>query len=260
VGSSINADAAATAAGAAEDGGGSDAAAVPAAAASAAEAVAVAVAPGRAPGPLPYRAFSKQAAQNAALQAAGRLRGAAAATAAAMKITAAAAGGGAGGGLGAGAAGREGSASSGLGPREAAERDPNAIRVTAHKRMAGQLFSDVSLGQAVAAHAGVIWACGLSKDGSFLATAGQDCVLRVWQLTSSRCGGVAPGSRGCLQGVRVAWERRQPVGTCPRHVHHFTAAGIACLFQVNSLIGTHSIAMLPLFLLQRCGEPRQLGV
>jgi len=165
----------------------------------------------------PFKGFTKHAAQQAAVQAASKIRGAAAATAAAMAAAgnvakghtlvaaAAAAAAVAQAGLttrdaqgnpllGAPSAERLSTTAAatiltgGKEGRDAAPRDPQAaIRVTSHKR-AGRSggVSEVALAQSVAAHSGVIWCAGLSRDRRFLATAGQDCVLRIWQLTGSR--------------------------------------------------------------------------
>jgi hypothetical protein len=47
-------------------------------------------------------------------------------------------------------------------------------------------YEAVVLAQVLGTSAGVVWVVAASQDGAFLATAGQDCVLRVWQLTASR--------------------------------------------------------------------------
>ncbi len=152
------------------------------------------------------KAFSKQAAQQAALQAAGKIRGAAAATAAATAAAVNAAKGSsfvaaATASLAAAGAGRDTAVALlalGVPPRDAAAaavaaaaRDGGAaaagIKLVSHKRSGrGCGVGEVVLSQTVAAHVGVIWCAALSRDAVFLATAGQDCVLRVWQLTSSR--------------------------------------------------------------------------
>lgn len=62
---------------------------------------------------------------------------------------------------------------------------PAVARLISHKR-ASTGICEVVLAQVLEGSCGVIWAMAFSRDGSFLATAGQDGVLRIWQLTSSR--------------------------------------------------------------------------
>lgn len=62
---------------------------------------------------------------------------------------------------------------------------PAAVRLVSQKR-AAHLVQDVVLAQVLEASCGVVWAVAFSRDGSLLATAGQDGILRVWQLTASR--------------------------------------------------------------------------
>eukprot|EP00890_Picochlorum_soloecismus_P000740 jgi/Picsp_1/1667/NSC_05141-R1_wd repeat-containing protein 44-like len=47
-------------------------------------------------------------------------------------------------------------------------------------------FSDLRLVQSIYAHEGVIWAAKFSKSGKYLATAGQDGVVAVWQVDQNR--------------------------------------------------------------------------
>ena len=62
---------------------------------------------------------------------------------------------------------------------------PAVVRLVSHKG-SSKPFGEVVLAQVLDGCCGVIWALAFSQDGSFLATGGQDGVLRVWQLTASR--------------------------------------------------------------------------
>lgn len=62
---------------------------------------------------------------------------------------------------------------------------PAAVRLVSHKHSSNPV-REVVLAQVLDGSCGVVWAAAFSRDGSFLATAGQDGVLRVWQLTASR--------------------------------------------------------------------------
>eukprot|EP00878_Enallax_costatus_P030624 GHUV01033379.1.p1 GENE.GHUV01033379.1~~GHUV01033379.1.p1 ORF type:complete len:326 (+),score=143.24 GHUV01033379.1:242-1219(+) len=62
---------------------------------------------------------------------------------------------------------------------------PTAVRLVSHKRSSNTVH-EVVLAQVLEGSCGVVWAVGFSRDGSFLATAGQDGVLRIWQTTASR--------------------------------------------------------------------------
>lgn len=75
---------------------------------------------------------------------------------------------------------------------------PALVRLTSHKS-SRRPYEAAVLAQLLEGSAGVVWAVAVSSNGSFLATAGQDCVLRVWQLTASRCaaGGEGRGAHLC---------------------------------------------------------------
>lgn len=62
---------------------------------------------------------------------------------------------------------------------------PAAARLVSHKRSVNTIH-EVVLAQVLEGSIGVVWAVAFSRDGSFLATAGQDGVLRIWQLTACR--------------------------------------------------------------------------
>lgn len=64
---------------------------------------------------------------------------------------------------------------------------PVLVRLVSHK-VSRRQYEAVVLAQVLEGSAGVVWVVAVSRDGAFMATAGQDCVLRVWQLTASRCG------------------------------------------------------------------------
>ncbi|KAJ7518885.1 hypothetical protein O6H91_20G013700 [Diphasiastrum complanatum] len=58
---------------------------------------------------------------------------------------------------------------------------PQKVKVRAHKK-ASKEFSDLYMGQQFRAHQGPIWALKFSTDGHYLATGGQDCVVRIWEI------------------------------------------------------------------------------
>lgn len=62
-------------------------------------------------------------------------------------------------------------------PSQTAKR----IKVHAHKKSTKE-FADLYLRQEIQAHQGAIWTMKFSLDGSFLASAGQDRVVRVWEV------------------------------------------------------------------------------
>jgi WD40 repeat protein len=72
------------------------------------------------------------------------------------------------------------------------------VRLVSHK-LSSRPYEAVVLAQVLEGGSGVVWAVAVSHDGAFLATAGQDCVLRVWQLTASRWGGFG----GCRSSVCI---------------------------------------------------------
>eukprot|EP00250_Pteridium_aquilinum_P016752 c23276_g3_i1 orf=240-3296(-) len=55
------------------------------------------------------------------------------------------------------------------------------VKVHTHKKAAKE-FADLRLRQEIQAHQGAIWTMKFSLDGSYLATAGQDKVVRVWEV------------------------------------------------------------------------------
>lgn len=63
---------------------------------------------------------------------------------------------------------------------------PAVVRLLSHK-VNKRPYEAVVLAQVLEGSTGVAWVVAVSQDGAFLATAGQDCILRVWQLTASRC-------------------------------------------------------------------------
>jgi WD40 repeat protein len=62
---------------------------------------------------------------------------------------------------------------------------PALVRLVSHKS-SRRPYEAAVLAQVLEGGAGVVWAVAASADGSFLAAAGQDGVVRVWQLTASR--------------------------------------------------------------------------
>jgi WD40 repeat protein len=79
--------------------------------------------------------------------------------------------------------------------------DPNGIpvKVSVHRKSVRE-FADLRLVQEVQAHTGVVWAMKFSRNGRYLATAGQDGVIRVWEAVPNRgAGGGLSGSGTPLQ-------------------------------------------------------------
>lgn len=61
--------------------------------------------------------------------------------------------------------------------------NPNAIHVMSSDKNYRE-FQAVELVQVIAKHEGPIWAMKFSLDGLYLATGGQDAVLRIWTVES----------------------------------------------------------------------------
>lgn len=59
------------------------------------------------------------------------------------------------------------------------------VKVNTSKKPFKEL-TDLRLIQSVAAHQGVVWTMRFSKSGRYLATAGQDCVVAVWEVVLHR--------------------------------------------------------------------------
>lgn len=59
------------------------------------------------------------------------------------------------------------------------------VKVNVSKKPFKEL-TDLRLVQTVAAHQGVVWTMRFSKSGRYLATAGQDCVIAVWEVVLHR--------------------------------------------------------------------------
>ncbi|KAK2076983.1 hypothetical protein QBZ16_005211 [Prototheca wickerhamii] len=65
------------------------------------------------------------------------------------------------------------------------------VRSSVHGRRAGPA-PRVRLVQRLEAHAGVIWTACFSRNGRYLASAGQDHIVRVWEVRSAARGGGGP--------------------------------------------------------------------
>ena len=76
-------------------------------------------------------------------------------------------------------------AAAAAGPASPQHVVPAVVRLVSHK-VSKRQYEAVVLAQVLEGSAGVVWVVAASPEGAFLATAGQDCVLRVWQLTASR--------------------------------------------------------------------------
>jgi WD40 repeat protein len=57
-----------------------------------------------------------------------------------------------------------------------------AVRTFSNKKHAQRDFENVCCVQSVSAHAGAIWICKFSHSGKYLATGGQDGIVRVWKV------------------------------------------------------------------------------
>lgn len=53
-------------------------------------------------------------------------------------------------------------------------------------------LTDLRLVQQIPAHQGVVWTMKFSRNGKYLATAGQDCAIRVWEVRAARGCSSAP--------------------------------------------------------------------
>lgn len=60
---------------------------------------------------------------------------------------------------------------------------PNRIKVKQNKKRCME-FSAVYMGQEIQAHKGYIWTMKFSPDGQYLASGGEDGVVRIWRVTS----------------------------------------------------------------------------
>ncbi|WIA38459.1 hypothetical protein OEZ86_001782 [Tetradesmus obliquus] len=69
--------------------------------------------------------------------------------------------------------------------RSTGEHPGSAAAAAELSKSSGRASIDTGT-QVLESSCGVVWVVAFSRDGSFLAAAGQDCVLRVWQLTASR--------------------------------------------------------------------------
>ena len=59
------------------------------------------------------------------------------------------------------------------------------VKVSVNRKKYKEL-TDLRLVQRLPAHEGVIWAAKFSRSGKYLATAGQDCVVQVWEVITNR--------------------------------------------------------------------------
>jgi len=57
----------------------------------------------------------------------------------------------------------------------------NRTKVYVHRKLYRE-FTDVRMGQELKAHKGAVWCMKMSLDGQYLASAGQDTAVRVWQF------------------------------------------------------------------------------
>lgn len=85
-------------------------------------------------------------------------------------------------------------------------------------------FSDLRLVQSIYAHEGVIWAAKFSKSGKYLATAGQDGVVAVWQVDQNRRAGGEQvpdddGEGGSSSSRDKSGEGEEGLGEMPGVIH-----------------------------------------
>lgn len=106
-------------------------------------------------------------------------------------------GGGSGGpgspGLTGGALAGGGSGGSGSPPSTLDDRQGQPVKVQVYRKSYRE-FTDMRLVQQLGGHQGVVWTMKFSRNGRYLASAGQDCVIRVWDVAPSRGTGSTPGS------------------------------------------------------------------
>lgn len=78
------------------------------------------------------------------------------------------------------------------------------IKVNAHKKTTKE-FGELHLRQEIQGHQGAIWTMKFSLDGSYLATAGQDRIVRVWEVSEQS--GRAKGSPDTSGELRMSVEK-----------------------------------------------------
>lgn len=63
-------------------------------------------------------------------------------------------------------------------------KSPVKVKASASKRMYEKEFSNVQLARVISEHQGVVWTMKFSRSGLYLASAGQDCRVLVWEINS----------------------------------------------------------------------------
>ncbi|KAL4852781.1 WD repeat-containing protein 44 [Chlorella vulgaris] len=71
------------------------------------------------------------------------------------------------------------------------DRQGQPVKVQVYRKSYKEL-TDLRLVQQIPAHQGVVWTMKFSRNGKYLATAGQDCAIRVWEVRAARGCSSAP--------------------------------------------------------------------
>lgn len=89
----------------------------------------------------------------------------------------------------------------------------NQMKVTHNKKRCME-FTALSIGQEIQAHKGFIWTMKFSPDGQYLASGGEDGVVRIWRVTSTDASckySTSEGNFGCeVKEVRSGFGRKKP--------------------------------------------------
>eukprot|EP00887_Chlorella_sp_A99_P008211 scaffold12.g8211.t1 len=71
------------------------------------------------------------------------------------------------------------------------DRQGAPVKVQVYRKSYKEL-TDLRMVQQLSAHQGVVWAMRFSRNGKYLASAGQDCIVRVWEVAPARRAGSSP--------------------------------------------------------------------
>ncbi|PSC74579.1 signal transducer [Micractinium conductrix] len=73
------------------------------------------------------------------------------------------------------------------------DRQGQPVKVQVYRKSYKEM-TDLRLVQQLGGHQGVVWTMKFSRNGRYLATAGQDCMIRVWEVSPSRGSLSAPST------------------------------------------------------------------